>query len=391
MAFTDYGTVTSSHKFNKTYYQGKFLQGRDLFTVFDQFAKKQNNTQIPLNSGDNVEFTRIAPFGMARTALTEGTNPTASKIYGNVVNATLKEYGDYVEPSSKFWVTSMDRNLSEAAHELGQAEAKTIDSLIWEVVAEGGIGLLADADAANSGERTIAASNTVTSIIWSTALSGVVSSEVGIIVFLSGKNYGQSRAITFSSTTAGTVATLDHAPAAGDIVRLVSTTDLTTADTISAETIRKAVALLESGGVPLFDDGYYHAVYSPLQKYDFQRDSEWINMKHYAAPKDLYRNLDGEIFGVRFHKDNNPYRHTAGTIGTYVAGAAVYCLSIFGKGAFGNAVVKGVDRKFYMCPPEATTTNPLARYGTMGYYALCCPVMLNGAFCVNIFNVPTTV
>jgi len=389
--FSDAGTIITSHTFNKTFYQGKFLQGRENYVVWDQFAAREKNAEIPKNKGDTVEFTRVAPFGLKRTALTEGTNPTATKIYGNTVSATVAEYGDFVEPSSKFWVTNMDKDMSETAVEQGKSSASTVDSLIWEKVAEGGIGLLADADAANSGERTISAACTTTAIIWSAALSGVVSTETGIIVFLSGKNYGQVREITFTATTTGTVSALDHAPAAGDLIRLVSTTDLTTADTVSCELIRKAVAILESTGAAPFDDGKFHAVYTALQKYDFQRDSEWINMQHYAAPKDLYRNLDGEIFGVRFHRDSVPYRFTAGTIGTYVASGAVYCISIFGKNAFGNVRIKGVDKKFYLCPPEASTTNPLARYGTMGWVELCAPTVLNGANIVNIYNVPTTV
>ena len=114
-------------------------------------------------------------------------------------------------------------------------------------------------------------------------------------------------------------------------------------------------------------------------------------MKHYAAPKDLYRNLDGEIFGVRFHKDTNPYRHTAGTIGTYVGSAAVYVISIFGKNAFGNVRVSGINKKFYIYPPTGDPDNALAMYGSMGWYELCSPVVLNGANIVNIFNVPTVV
>lgn len=392
--FTDYGTVTASHKLNKTYYQGKFLQGKEIFTVFDQFAKRQKNTEIPLNAGDNVEFTRVAPFGMARTPLTEGTNPPATKIYATTVTAELVEHGDYAKVSKKFWLTSMDSHLAETAHELGVAEAKTIDSLIWEAVVEGGIGLRADADANESGERAITGtSSTTTRIIWTGAMSGLASADTGVVVFISGKNYGQVRQFTCDATNPTTetvVAALDHAPVAGDLIRLVTSMGLTVADTVSAEHIAKAVAILESTGAAPFDDGYYHAVYTPLQKYDFRRDSEWINMKHFAAPKDLYRNLDGEIYGVRFHKDNNPYRHTAGTIGTYVAGGAVYTISIFGKNAFGNARVSGIDNKFYTCPPVADPSNPLAMFGTMGYYALCCPVVLNGANIINIFNVPTS-
>lgn len=393
--FTDYGTVTTSHKLNKTYYQGKFLQGMDNYVVFDQFAKREEKAEIPKNAGDNIVFTRVAPFGLKRTALTQGTNPNATKIYGNTVSATVAEYGDYVKPSKKYWLTNMDKNLAETAMEQGKSSASTIDSLLWEVVAEGGIGLRADADANESGERSITgSSSTTTRIIWSVAMSGLANNDTGVVVFLSGKNRGQVRQFTCDATNPTTetkVSTLDHAPASGDIIRLCTTMGLTTADTVSVETIRKAVALLESVGAPLFDDGYYHAVYSPLQKYDFQRDSEWINMKHYAAPKDLYRNLEGEIFGVKFHKDNNPYRHTAGTVGTYVAAGAVYAISIFGKGAFGNVRLQGVDKKFYMCPPEATADNQLAMYGSMGWYELCAPTVLDGSRIINIFNVPTSV
>jgi len=221
--------------------------------------------------------------------------------------------------------------------------------------------------------------------------SSIADSDTGVIVFLTGENAGLSRSFTYASSNHITLGSaVQAAPADADLARVVCTQSLTTADTISSELIRKSVAILESVGTPTFDDGFYHGVYDPLGKYDFQRDSEWINLKQYAAPKDLYKNLEGEIYGVRFHKDNNPYRHTAGTIGTYVASGAVYILSIFGKGAFGNVRVKGVDKKFYMCPPVATADNQLAMYGSMGWYELCAPTVLDGRRIVNIFHVPTS-
>ncbi len=395
-AFGDtYETITTSHSFNKTYYVGKFLEGRENLVVFDQFAAREKKAEIPKNAGDTVEFTRVSPFGLKRTALTEGTNPNATKIYGNTVSATVAEYGDFVQPSKKFWLTSMDTDLAETAVEQGKSSASTIDSLIWEAVAEGGIGLRADADANESGERAITgSSSTTTRIIWTGAMSGLEDGDTGVVVFLTGKNYGQVRQFTCDATnpTLETViSVLDHAPASGDLIRLVTTMGLETADVVNVELIRKAVAILESTGASEFDDGKFHAVYTALQKFDFQRDSEWINLQHYAAPKDLYRNLDGEIFGVRFHRDSTPYRHTAGTIGTYVSSAAVYCISIFGKNAFGNVRLKGVNKKFYMNPPVSTADNQLAMYGSMGWYELCAPTVLNGANIVNIFNVPTTV
>ncbi len=387
-----YETITTSHPFNKTYYNGLFLKGQENYAVLDQFATRQENIDIPINRGDNVTFTRVAPFGLSRTALTQGTNPNATKIKGNTVSATVAEYGNFVEPSKKYWVTNMDANLSETALELGKSSASTIDSLIWEVIAENGIGLLADADSGNSGEVScVASGSSTTTVVVSSLPASISTADTGVIVFLTGENAGQSRPFTYASSNTITLGSAVQGTVAdGDLARVVCTQSLTTGDTITAELIRKSVAILESSGSPVFDDGYYHAVYTPLQKYDFQRDSDWIDVKHYAAPKDLYRNLDGELYGVRFHKDNNPYRHTAGTIGTYVASGAVYVLSIFGKGAFGNVRIKGVNKKFYMCPPTATASNPLAMFGTMGWYDLCAPTVLDGRRIVNIFNCPTT-
>jgi len=125
-------------------------------------------------------------------------------------------------------------------------------------------------------------------------------------------------------------------------------------------------------------------------KYDFMNDTEYINLKHYAAPKDLYRNLVGEFDNVRFHKTTSPHKHTAADIPTYVAAGAIQMVTIFGSDAFGNIKLAGKDQVFEVCPPEFTTTNPLAMFGTMSWKNMYCPLVLNGAWGVNIFAVPTT-
>jgi len=45
-AFADAGVITTSHKFNKTYYQANFLQGKENYVVFDQFASREKNMEI---------------------------------------------------------------------------------------------------------------------------------------------------------------------------------------------------------------------------------------------------------------------------------------------------------------------------------------------------------
>jgi len=76
----------------------------------------------------------------------------------------------------------MDKDMAETAKEHGISAASTIDSLIWEKVAEGGIGLRADANADESGERAIAADSTVTRIKFN-AMTGLEDTDTGVVAF----------------------------------------------------------------------------------------------------------------------------------------------------------------------------------------------------------------
>ena len=382
------GSVTTSANDNKTLYKAIYLKNRSPQLVFQQFAQKQKDTDIPLHKGDNVEFTRYAPLPDSSTyhKLTEGTNPDATKLYSQTVTATIDEYGDYVKPSSRKWLTAFDPSLGGVSRLQGVQSGKDLNLKFQNVLADGFMGMRADADTAYQGEW-IVSSATSTSVIVMT-LSTVPAA--GVAVFTSGNNEGITRTFTGATATITLNAALPHSPAAGDTVRLCSTLALTTGDKITPAIIKKAVALLEEQEAPLFSDGYYHAVMPRgRMKLDFTNDSEYINLQHYAAPKDLYRNLVCEFHGVRFHEDTNPYRHTAGTMGTRVKAGGVFMISVFGSDAFGNIKLAGVDQEYYINPPESTTTNPLKMYGTMGWKNIFAPIVLNGAWGINIFAVPT--
>jgi len=384
------GSVTASANDNKTLYKAIYLQNREPQLVFQQFADKQKDTDIELHKGDNVEFTRYAPLEEDDSyhLLTEGTNPDAEPLYTQKVNATVKEYGKWVKPSSIKWLTAFDPDLGGVSLLQGVQSGKDLNLKIQNVLAQGFIGIRADSDATEQGEVTLTG-GTVT-VPTFTLPTSIGSGDTGVIVFTSGKNEGLSRTYTYAGATSVTVAALPFAPTSGDTARICSTEGLTTGDKITPEIIKKGVALLEEQEAPKFPDGYYHAVMPRgRMKLDFMNDSEYTNLKHYAAPKDLYRNLVGEFWGVRFHEDTNPYRHTAGTIGTKVKAGAVYMISMFGLHAFGNIKLAGVDQKYYINPPESSTANPLAMYGTMGWKNIFAPLVLNGAWGVNIFAVPT--
>jgi len=380
----------------KTLYKAIYLKNREPELVFQQFAQKQTNTDIPLSTGDNVEFTRYAPLATDANynILTEGTTPNPEQYYAQTVTAILDEYGNYVKPSSRLWLTAFDPKLGGLARLLGVQSGKQLDLKIQSCIAKGFMGIRADGDTAYQGQVVcVTTGSSITNVKVTGMPSGIATDttgSTGVIVFISGRNEGISRTYVGVDDDEITVATLPFTPLDGEIARICDTEGLTTGDKITAALVKKSVALLESQETPLFPDGYYHGVIpAGAMKYDFMNDTEYINLKHYAAPKDLYRNLVGEFANVRFHKDTHPFRHTAGVLATYVASAAPQMVSIFGSDAFGNIKLAGKDQVFEVCPPEFTTTNPLAMFGTMSWKNMFCPLVLNGAWGVNIFAVPT--
>jgi len=410
MAITDYVDTTTyiqtarstgigsgtAAKDIKTLYKATYLLNREPELVFQQFAQKQANMDIPLSKGDNVEFTRYAPLTTSATynLLTEGTTPNPEAYYPQTVNAVLDEYGNYVKPSSRLWLTTFDPKLGGLARLLGVQSGKQLDLKIQNCIAQGFMGIRADGDTTYQGQVVcVTSGSSVTNVKVTGMPSGIATDTTnssGVIVFISGRNEGISRTYVGVDADEITVATLPYTPLDGELARICDTEGLTTGDKITAALVKKAVAWLESQETPLFPDGYYHAVIpAGAMKYDFMNDTEYINLKHYAAPKDLYRNLVGEFCNVRFHKDTHPYKHTAGVIGTYVASAAPQMVSIFGSDAFGNIKLAGKDQEFEVCPPEYSTTNPLKMWGTMSWKNMFCPLVLNGAWGVNIFAVPT--
>ncbi len=380
----------------KTLYKAIYLKNRQPELVYQQFAQKQGDTDIPLNKGDNVEYTRYSPLSdtpdRAYHLLAEGTNPEAEKYYAQTVTAVIDEYGNWLKPSSRAWLTAFDPKLGGLSRLLGIQSGKQLDLKIQNVLAQGFMGMRGDSDRAYQGEESVSAvANTSTVINFDDLPDGVESGDTGVVVFLKGRCQGLSRTFTYLSATSITLgAALPQDPQDGDTAWFISTEGLTTGDKVTPEVIKRAVALLEENETPMFPDGYYHSVIpAGAMKFDFMNDTEYINLKHYAAPKDLYRNLVGEFNNVRFHKDTHPYRHTAGTLGTYVSTAKPKMLSIFGTDAFGNIKLAGKDQEFHVIPPEFTTTNPLGMYGVMSWKNIFAPLVLNGSWGINIFCVPT--
>lgn len=118
----------------KTYYSDYLIDNAEPALVYDRFAQKVN---IPKGSGKTIQFRRYNPLPTLKTAIAEGITPTGQKIDMNTVNATVAQYGGYVEFSDFLLMSAIDNNLCMATKLLGAQAGRTLDAITREVVCGG--------------------------------------------------------------------------------------------------------------------------------------------------------------------------------------------------------------------------------------------------------------
>ena len=102
-----------------------------------EYAKYGQKRPIPKGEGSKVNFRRFNSFPAATTPLTEGVTPDGRALSIATVEATVAQYGDYVEVSDKLDVVGIDPVLTEAAEVLGEQGGLTVDTIVRNVVCAG--------------------------------------------------------------------------------------------------------------------------------------------------------------------------------------------------------------------------------------------------------------
>lgn len=119
MAINTTISTASTTGLNKTYYDRKLLKHAKTQRVYQEFAQKRN---IPRQGGKTVEFRRWELFdpGLAVNGLTEGVTPESQDIEQSTVEATVKQYGAYVQVSDLADMTQIDNIKEDAVELLGE-------------------------------------------------------------------------------------------------------------------------------------------------------------------------------------------------------------------------------------------------------------------------------
>ena len=118
--------------------------------VHGQLAQKK---PIPANGGKTIQFRKFEPLAPALTPITEGVTPAGNKLAVTAFDATVDQYGDFVEFTDMIDLTAVDPIVTQALKLLSDQAAKTLDTLTREEIASNDRAIFSSKVSA-SGEET---------------------------------------------------------------------------------------------------------------------------------------------------------------------------------------------------------------------------------------------
>ncbi len=118
----------------RTYYADYLIDNAEPALVHDRFAQKH---KIPHGGGKTIGFRKYDPLPKLTDAIAEGVTPTGQTINMGIVNATVAQYGGFVEMTDLLLMTAIDNNLCMATKLLGSQAGRTLDTISREVLVGG--------------------------------------------------------------------------------------------------------------------------------------------------------------------------------------------------------------------------------------------------------------
>ena len=133
-AVTPYTEIEGLSEEMQTYYSDYLLDNAEPKLIHDQFAQK---ITIPKGCGKTVRFRKYDPLPKLSTTLCEGVTPDGQSLNMSTVEATVHQYGGYVELSDLLMLSAVDNNLLMATKLLGAQAGRTLDTITREVLCGG--------------------------------------------------------------------------------------------------------------------------------------------------------------------------------------------------------------------------------------------------------------
>lgn len=141
----------------RTYYSDYLIDNATPNLVHDQFGQKH---PIPKNGGKTIEFRKYSSLAKSLTPITEGVTPSGNKLNVTTIEATIAQYGDYIEISDILQLSAIDNNLVQATQLLGDQAGRTLDTITREIL-NGGTNVIYAPSIAADGTQTAVTSRTL--------------------------------------------------------------------------------------------------------------------------------------------------------------------------------------------------------------------------------------
>lgn len=284
---------------------------------------------LPKNESTVAHFTRVERLETDPIQLTEGTTPDATQVTVTEVEATIKQYGRYIQLTDVVKDTSFEAVVNSFSSVLGDDLACTLEQLNAVELCSG-----TNAIFANGTQR-----NQVNTAITKEAIKQVVRLLEG--------NYAKK--VTSINNAANLYNTSPIAPA------------------------------------------YVAFCHSDLRG-DIEALEGFVPVEKYASQKLIHPTEIGAIGQVRFLLNNfmtvakDGGGEAADTISTSGTKADVYCVPVVAKDAFGviDHTGYGNGKMYYVPVGEPSKGDPLAQRGSVGYKVWYAAKVLNDDFVVRI-------
>lgn len=117
----------------RTYYSDYLVDNAEPYLAHDLFAQKH---RIP-KGAKTISFRKYDPLPKRMTPIAEGITPDGQNLRVSVVEATIAQYGGYVELTDLLLLSAVDNNLCMATKLLGAQAGRTLDTISREVLAGG--------------------------------------------------------------------------------------------------------------------------------------------------------------------------------------------------------------------------------------------------------------
>ena len=131
---TPYTEIEGLSEEMQTYYSDYLIDNAEPKLIHDQFAQK---VPIPKGNGKTVQFRKYDPLPKLTVTLKEGVTPDGQSLNMSCVEATVHQYGGYVELSDLLLLSAVDNNLLMATKLLGAQAGRTLDTITREVLCGG--------------------------------------------------------------------------------------------------------------------------------------------------------------------------------------------------------------------------------------------------------------